>query len=121
MSDEMGGSRAMTTLEKAAAGGPDSRLPRGAQANQISTSPPAPFRLWQKGLEEELAMLEKSVEQLEAQLTPYLMPQTEPTDPAKDQGNTPQQSELVGWLQVVAQSVKNVRGHVELLSRRLEV
>lgn len=134
MSDEYGDeakeAREMTSLERAAR-----TTTRGAiggaihggglrgQMGRIEKSPgelEGSFRLWQRAMNDELAALQKTIEVLEDQLSPYLMPQSDTEVTPKEAPSSPQ-SELVAWVESTAMVTKLIRSHVERLTQRLEL
>ena len=123
MSEEYGDeAREMSPLERAAQGRMGTRPGGlvGGTAGHIAKDPDGPFRLWQRAMNDELAALQKVIEDLEGQLTPYLMPQTETEATPKEQASAPQ-SELVAWVESSAMVVKFMRAHVSRLTQRLEL
>ena len=129
-SDEVKEAREMTPLERATRGGRTLRGAIGGGATgggvigtgiaQKTTGPEGPFRLWQRAFNDEIACLEKTIEDLDSQLTPFLIPQTETEGLEKEATPKPPQSELVGWMEGASMTVKLLRAHVERLTQRLE-
>ena len=131
MSDEYGdeakSAREMTSLEIASRSGIGGGIRTGGglrgAVGRIQKSPgepEGPFRLWQKAMNDELAALQKTIEVLEEQLTPYLMPQSD-IEALPGEKPTAPQSELVSWVESSSLVVKLIRSHVERLTQRLEL
>ena len=123
--DEAKEAREMTSLERAARGGIGGGIRTGLRGamgriEKAPGEPEGPFRLWQRAFNDELAALQKVIEDLEGQLTPYLMPQTETEATPGDPPSAPQ-SELVAWVESSAMVVKLMRAHVSRLTQRLEL
>ncbi len=129
--DEPKEAQEMTSLERASRGAIGGGIGGGIRTGggrhgamgrieKAPGEPEGPFRLWQRAMNDELAALQKVIEDLEGQLTPYLMPQTETEATPKDQAPAPQ-SELVAWVESSAMVVKLMRAHVSRLTQRLEL
>ena len=93
----------------------------GVEGQQLGKDPEGSFRLWQRALNAEVEALAKTIEQLEVQLTPYLMPQSDAEALSKDAEPSAPQSELTGWVETSAMAVKMIRAHVSRLTQRLEL